>query len=850
MFRAMVRLSVLLLLCVFVPMLNSSEVIDDFDNVLRKGIFFNEEPKILLVEKFIPVQFLVPFPKYNFTLKPELTKLLKQLNDHWNMPSASCKLDFSTHFASNISSFDINWMLTKLEAEVNQSKSDVELIRQETATFLQTDISNGRSRRASHVGLLAMAGIGLFGSGIAMGSSGGCGLAGVFGTCQDQASTNAANIEHLRTLTSVLTSFVSRMNTENNEKFFIVKNKLEEIEKNQKQMVETQNKNWEVLQRQFEIIDQNFHILRDCNQMLYTNQQLNFNYDTAASLLSLLYADVKAYRSALYTYRMNVLNSIPTLLQQHLPMSLVPKESLLAIVNSVGDELHRAGERLSLAIPTNTDPLSYYDAKLVRDVITVEEGLILTLAIPLASRTTAFSVYRAHVIPMPQPDPRMAIRWVIEAPYLAISELKEDTITMSQEQYDRCIGSSTYKICHQTMASYRNNPSCLATLRLGTSLRATETCDTEVFYLPTQVQATNLGFGIWLLLSANDNYDITELSLEPQHKEETRIFKGCKICLITVKCHFQLNVGVNVKIRPDLEACSKINATFIDVQLPDPLRQILGTVPDVNELPFFDSKTTAGVELIKKVRAELIRSPEINSDDDLVKIAEPISMDMSSLNPSFKSHFNEYVPAKLSLSLTVIVFIGSMLLHILMMYLYHKCKVIRNFVPAIFKHGVEIKKAKPVIIIPPDLTSEEFLKVKGKHEDQFIFVTIDDNGRLIESFAYYQPDSQKSGHSNVSKSCENVAINHDNQSALKASSRTSLHSVRSNRSSSSFVDAQQPYHNAQTNQTVEAPHYFNSDHMPTASYTNQSQRPTAPPPSVPIQAVIQQQNPQCSVTNC
>ena len=118
---------------------------------------------------------------------------------------------------------------------------------------------------------------------------------------------------------------------------------------------------------------------------------------------------------------------------------------------------------------------------------------------------------------MPQPDPRMAIKWVIEAPYLAISELKEDTITLTKDQYESCLGSTDYRICHQTLASYKNNPSCLATLRLGTSLRATETCDTEVIYLPTKVQASNLGYGIWLLLSATDNYDITELSLDPKH---------------------------------------------------------------------------------------------------------------------------------------------------------------------------------------------------------------------------------------------------------------------------------------------------------------------------------------------
>ena len=302
----MVRSKVLLIFCILIEATYSSEVIDKFDSVLRKGIFFNEEPKILLAEKFVPVQFLVPFPTYNFTLKPELTNLLKNLTDRWKMPSVSCSLDFSTNFESNIFSFDINWMQTKLELEVNQSKIDVELIRNETTTFLQTTISNGRSKRGANVGMLAMAGIGLFGSGIAMGNSGACGLAGVFGTCQDKAQTNAANIEHLGTITPMLTSFVSRMNTLNNEKFFVMKNKLENIENNQKQMEETQNKNWEINERQFEIIDQIFHILRNCDQMLFSNQQLNFNYDTAASLLSLLYADKKAYRSALYTYRMNV----------------------------------------------------------------------------------------------------------------------------------------------------------------------------------------------------------------------------------------------------------------------------------------------------------------------------------------------------------------------------------------------------------------------------------------------------------------------------------------------------------------------------------------------------------------
>ena len=330
----------------------------EFDDVLKKGILFNEESKILLAEKFIPVQFLVPFPSYNFTLKPELVTMLDKLNHMWSLPSSHCPLDCASHFQSNHSSFNVNWIFHKIEHEVKQSKRDVSVIRNKTATFLQTN-ANGQQespvRRGAHVGALAVAGIGLFGSGLMMGGSGNCGLRGIFGSCQVQAKTNAANIDHLGTITTILADHVTKMKTDTGQKFLLVGKKLKEVEEAQQQMVETQNQNWQLIEEQFNAISMNFHMLRDCTQMLFSNQQVNFYFDTMASILSLLNTDVKSYRSAIYTYRINVLNAIPTLLQRHLPMSLVPKESLLAILQSVGDELVLSGSRLSLAIPPNSD---------------------------------------------------------------------------------------------------------------------------------------------------------------------------------------------------------------------------------------------------------------------------------------------------------------------------------------------------------------------------------------------------------------------------------------------------------------------------------------------------------------
>ena len=90
-------------------------------------------------------------------------------------------------------------------------------------------------------------------------------------------------------------------------------------------------------------------------------------------------------------------------------MSLVPRESLLAILNSVYDSQKSANDRLTLAIPMK-DLLSYYDAKLLSEISTMQQSILLTLAIPLASRQTEFTVYEAHLIPMPQREPSEAIQ--------------------------------------------------------------------------------------------------------------------------------------------------------------------------------------------------------------------------------------------------------------------------------------------------------------------------------------------------------------------------------------------------------------------------------------------------------
>ena len=111
----------------------------------------------------------------------------------------------------------------------------------------------------------------------------------------------------------------------------MVTTELEALKSVQKEMLEVQNRNWRIIAEHFEVFHYNVHILRNCGQLLFTRQQINFKFFTIPLLLTLTYANTKSYRGTLYTNKINMMSSIQAPPNNYLPMSLVHRETLLAI---------------------------------------------------------------------------------------------------------------------------------------------------------------------------------------------------------------------------------------------------------------------------------------------------------------------------------------------------------------------------------------------------------------------------------------------------------------------------------------------------------------------------------------
>ena len=163
--------------------------------------------------------------------------------------------------------------------------------------------------------------------------------------------------------------------------------------------------------------------------------------------------------------------------------------------------------------------------------------------------------------------------------------------------------------------------------------------------------------------------------------------------VVTLQCGHTM-FSDNIKIRADLQSCQYLPAIRINVKLPDPLAHLIDSVPNIHELLKYDSPTEANLDLLKKVKTEFIYSNRKLSTESLDAIAKPITTEMKTFKPA------------LSLSLTIIVFIGNLALHILFMFLYHKVAFVRRMVPNFMKLNGTNVPLNPVVSVPKHLKAD------------------------------------------------------------------------------------------------------------------------------------------------
>ena len=294
-------------------------------------------------------------------------------------------------------------------------------------------------------------------------------------------------------------------------------------------------------------------------------------------------------------------------------------------------------------------------------------------AVPLATKESAFTVFRVIAVQMPQPEPDLAIERKLEAPYLPISENIDDRSFFMVCDLSRCIGFSRYQISLDMIATESGHESCQATLYFKDSVQALQICGTEQINLPSKERAEKLGYGLWVFTSATTAHTLYESDTESTTSSSIINYPGCRFCILTLKCGKQMS-GPHIKIRSDLSTCEEFPAIKMNLKFPDPLQQLWSDLTEIDDMPYYSTKAETGIACLKGIRKRLLKSQKVGDPKIHLDIARPNTSKMTQLRPFLSKEIGSHVSIKHSLIMNFLSFAGSVLLHIVVVWLYHRFK--------------------------------------------------------------------------------------------------------------------------------------------------------------------------------
>ena len=704
----------------------------------RKGVIFNLYQRILQTERFVKLDLLVPFPQYDQKVDGRLANLTNEIEQLWTKDNYGCPLNY-TNMTEN--THGLRWIAQQVANENVAAQLDIAILKGELDKLLRYETDNQfnfESRRKRGVALAAAAAASVLGLGLGAGDKVLCVIKSVFGGCDKRIGENRENLKLAIQHMNQLSTDIQQIATKTNDKFYVVAGELKDIKRAQDQIIQTQNENWEMAEKQFAVLRQNTHHMRNCVQFLYVREQTNHHALMLSNLFQVIFTNIKSYRAALYAFRVNLLNSLTPLKNSFLPMSLIPREQLYKVLQIV--QLMESGkqDRLTLAIPSQ-DMLSYYETKLITNVRATDAGLLLTLAIPMASSTTAMNVIKA--IPMPMPDGQTGRAYIfrLETKYIGISSDYKEVALLTDDELDSCIGSSRYAVCSKAIPTETSKSSCLATLYYhDDETLALRNCQVDLVDLPLTEQAINLGFGRWMIMSAKDNYRLVETSTNGSNPLGKREHMGCRVCIITLACGPQLQ-GEIIHLRSDLSSCEHEPKLRIDVKLPDPLSTMFSLLPPLEELPHFSSMTEAKKQLLIEAQPQLQYLPMTRSNEAVRQIAEPIIRKLTIMKPKFSEKFEQYIPWKMSLLFGFLSFLFSICLHLGYSQLLHKWSKLHRRFPFRITHEGRKIKTKPVQVV--SMHDYEYLQDHPEHplHKCSLILPVEMTGQNLESTTDEQP---------------------------------------------------------------------------------------------------------------
>ena len=519
-------------------------------------------------------------------------------------------------------------------------------MHEELSQLIPTTTTDTQSRNKRSL-MLAAAAVGIFGAGAYLGPKIACAIKGIFGGCKSNEQLDKEIEAAVDDLQDAKQEF-TRVQSTTNGRFFLIAKQLADITRQQNENTADVNKNFQEMKDRVMTAYVKIRELQDCHDVLRHSMAVTNTYTLLVSLLNNEITYIKSFLAAQHANYQQILASLNDIGRGYLPVAIIPKKHLDMVLDDVERAHNQKGTRLSLALP-RTHLMAYYENALVQAAHTTSRGLVLTVSIPMATRSTELHVYRTNTIPMTGTDD-YATEWKVDQPYVAVSQDSQQMTLLSQEDMDQCQGHSQFAICTKVFALHKTPNTCTHALFYGTMAEVIRHCPTQHKVLPIQETATNLGRGRWLIQRQHDDYTLVEAT------QSGRIIrhKGCRACIIQLACGHTINTP-HLTIHSDRQSCAIDKSEMMTVTLPDTLSALFQHMPAEFKKMDITEKTAKVQEITDSIHIKVIGNTSFNTDD-LIKIATPVIAKYGThtrRNHSYFAH-TTIAPTTFALILTII----------------------------------------------------------------------------------------------------------------------------------------------------------------------------------------------------
>ena len=357
------------------------------------GIVFNRVKTIILADQYEKVTFLLPYPRLRTQLSSNLTEATDILREYWDAFPGDCP-ELHDRVIKDTQAAELIQAATDA---YRRAETDLESLAEELAKLLTAPPEHVRRPRFVTVlaAAAAAAGVMYLGSQLADGC-----IAGILGPCETEHNV-AANRDTLNDAIERLDEQQMKwtaLSDNLDEKFYVIASDLVELHESQNELAHSQWEFWNATSATLDSLTNSVKTMTICTEYLFARSQLNLLRTTILARVQNMLSSIQSYRVALWAYRSTLLDAIPGLSHGYLPMSLVSRDTLIQILERTSSGQAHAGQHLSLALGL-THLLRYYETPLVRRVESSNDGIWITMAIPLTTREMVMQVYEG--IPCP-----------------------------------------------------------------------------------------------------------------------------------------------------------------------------------------------------------------------------------------------------------------------------------------------------------------------------------------------------------------------------------------------------------------------------------------------------------------